>query len=294
MGEICMRFTAYDIYETKDDTLSRVRIDGGLLFERLNKYPKIMEDKESYAPLYIHNYREYVLGTLAQSYNTILTKFDNNENTKKEIELDDTSINDKTYFYVNCKEMRLYIQGKRYPTGLNSKFALERLEKIIGECLGKKIIFIKAKIKYTIEEIEEIFINSYVKRIAFTNLEGLTLPKGAVLHNPRKDLDEAMVESYNTYSAPVLDTIDLKAKDGQKLSKNPLAKIGMVLSKENRYAKVFKSMEIIEDGQKVDIKPDGNEHKIIYVPKKDMDDSYETYDRVLKKSSRDYQGRLDE
>lgn len=289
-----MRFTAYDIYEVKDDTLLSIKANSGLLFDNLNKYPKVVEDKESYAPLYIHNYKEYILGTLAQSYNTILTKFDDNENTKKEVELDDTSINDKTYFYVNCDEMRLYVQGKRYPTSLNLKFTMERLEKIIGECLEKKIIFIKAKIKYSIEEIEDIFTNSYVKRIAFTNLEGLTLPKGSTLHNPRKDLDEAMVESYNTYSAPVLDTIDLKAKDGQKLSKNPLAKIGMVLSKENRYAKVFKSMEIIEDGQKVDIKPDGNEHKIIYVPKKDLDDSYETYDRILKKSSRNYLGRLDE
>ncbi len=289
-----MRFTAYDIYEVKDDTLLSINVDSSLLFESLNRYPKVVEDKESYAPLYIHNYRGYVLGTLAQSYNAILTKFDENENTKKEIELDDTSINDKTYFYVNCEETRLYIQGKRYPTSLNLKFTMERLEKIIGECLEKKIIFIKAKIKYTIEEIEEIFTNSYVKRIAFANLEGLTLPKGSTLHNPRKDLDEAMVESYNTYSAPVLDTIDLSAKNGHKLSKNPLAKIGMLLSKENRYAKIFKSMEIIEDGQKVDIKPDGNEHKIIYVPKKDLEDSYETYDRILKKSSRNYQGRLDE
>ena len=290
-----MRFTAYDIYEVNGDSAHIVKLSSHRLYEKLNQYPKIIEDDESsYAPLYIHNYGEYVLGTLAQSYYKVLTKFDEKEDTKEEIQLEDTTINDKTYFYINCEDSRIYIQGRRYPPTLNKKFTIDRLESIVGECLNKTIFFVQAKIKYSIEEIEEIFSTSYVKRIAFTNLEGLKLPEGAVLHNPKKYLDDAMIESYNTYSSPTLDTMELKAKNGEKLSKNPLAKIGMVLSKENRYKKVFKSMDIMDDGERVEIKPDGNEHKIVYVPKKDQDDSYETYDRILKKSSKNYQGRFDE
>ena len=288
-----MRFTAYDVYEVKKDSMHVLNLSSQILFEKLNQYPKIIEnDESSYAPLYIHNYRQYVLGTLAQSYYKVLTKFDEKEDTKEEIELEDTTINDKTYFYLNCEESRIFIQGRRYPATLNKKLTIDRLQDIIGDCLGKSILFVQAKIKYTIDEIEEIFSSSYVKRIAFTNLEGLKLPEGAVLHNPKKYLDDAMIESYNTYSAPTLDTMELKAKNGEKLSKNPLAKIGMVLSKENRYKKVFKSMDIMDDGEKVEIKPDGNEHKVVYVPKNDQEDSYVTYDRILKKSSREYQGRF--
>ena len=53
-------------------------------------------------------------------------------------------------------------------------------------------------------------------------------------------------------------------------------------------------MEIIDDGERTEIKPDGNEHKIVYVPKKDQDDSYETYDRIMKKVTRNYNGRFEE
>lgn len=290
-----MRFTAYDIYESRNDIVNKVNISSEILFERLKRYPKIIEaDERSYAPLYIHNYGQFVLGTLAQSYYKVLTKFDDKKNTKDEIQLDDTTINDKTYFYVSCEDNRVYLQGRRYPETLNKKLTIERLQNIIGQCLNKNIFFMQAKIKYSIEEIEEIFSVSFVKRIAFTNLEGLKLPEGAVLHNPKKYLDDAMIESYNFYSSPTLDTMELKAKNGEKLSKNPFAKIGMILSKENRYKKVFKSMEVIDDGEKVEIKPEGNEHKVIYVPKKDQEDSYETYDRILRKSSKEYQGRFDE
>ena len=53
-------------------------------------------------------------------------------------------------------------------------------------------------------------------------------------------------------------------------------------------------MEIIEDGQTTQVKPGGNEHKVIYVPKKDLDDSYETYDRIMKKVSKNYNGRFED
>ena len=174
-----MRFTAYDVYEVKKDSMHVLNLSSQILFEKLNQYPKIIEnDESSYAPLYIHNYRQYVLGTLAQSYYKVLTKFDEKEDTKEEIELEDTTINDKTYFYLNCEESRIFIQGRRYPATLNKKLTIDRLQDIIGDCLGKSILFVQAKIKYTIDEIEEIFSSSYVKRIAFTNLEGLKLPEG--------------------------------------------------------------------------------------------------------------------
>lgn len=289
-----MRFTAYDICEFRENRFFQAEINRDEVYRNLFKYPKIDEEGSSFAPLYIDRYKEYVLGTLTQSYYTVMTKFDNEGNTKREIELDDTIINDKTYFYINCEECRIYIQGRRYPASLGNRLTIERLEKIIGDCIKKQVFFEKAIIKYTIDEIDEIFNNSFVKRISFKELEGLMLPENVTLHNPRRDLDDALIESYNVYSAPVLDTMDLKAKSGEKLSKNPLAKIGMILSKENRSKKIFKSMDIMDDGERVEIKPDGNEHKIFYVPKKDQDDPYETYDRVLKKSSREYKGRFKE
>ena len=286
-----MRFTAYDIFEYSDSNLYKVEIDGEALYKALVNFPKIDGEEGSFAPLYIDKYKEYVLGTLTQSYNTVLTKFSDKENTKQEIELDDTTINDKTYFYVNLDEKRVYIQGRRYPTSLSKKYTLSRLEWIIGECLGKNIIFQQAIIKYSIDEIDEMFNNSFVKRISFKGLEGLQLPKDSILHNPRIDLDSALIESYNVYSAPVLDTLELKAKSGEKLSKNPLAKIGMILSKCNKSQKIFRSMDIMDDGERIEIKPDGNEHKLVYVPKKDQDNAYETYERILKKSGNKYDGR---
>ena len=213
---------------------------------------------------------------------------------KEEVKLPDTDINDKTYFYINCNEKRIYIQGKRYPISLNKKMTVDRLEHVIGDCINLNLRFNQSKTRYTIEEIDDIFTHSIVKSISFRHLEGLKLPEDAVLHNPKKRLDEALIESYNTYSATVLDSLDLKSKDGEQLSKNPLAKIGMILSKRNKRVKVFKTMDIIDDGEKIEIKPDGNDHKVIYVPKKDQDDSYETYDRVMKKVSKTYKGRLNQ
>ena len=286
-----MRFTAYDVYEYDNNNWSRLDINGEEIYKALIQYPKVVEGKDSFAPLYIDKYREFVLGTLTQSYNTILTKFSEKVNTKQEVTLEDTEINDKTYFFINLKENRIYLQGRKYPGLLNKKCTIERLERIIGECLGKHVIFEQAVIKYTIDEIEEIFNNSFVKRISFKGLEGLKLPEDSVLHNPRVDLDSALVESYNVYSAPVLDMIELKAKNGEKLSKNPLAKIGMILSKVNKSQKIFRSMDIMDDGERVEIKPDGKEHKLVYVPKKDQDNAYETYERILKRTSSKYEER---
>lgn len=289
-----MRFTAYDIYEIIDGAIKIFEPDKERLFQKLNAYPKVEDDGNVYAPIYMHKSGEYILGTLAQSYYTVLTTFAPETDTKKEVELDDKVINDKTYFYINCREKRIYIQGKRYPVSLNKGYTRDRIRMILEDCLGYNISFVQARIEYTIEDIEEIFVSSIVKSISFRHLDGLMIPKGTKLHNPKKELDDALIESYNTYSAPTLSSMDLKAKDGEKLSKNPLAKIGMVLSKQNKHEKIFRNMEIIEDGQLTEIKQGGNEHKVIYVPKKDQDDSFETYDRIMKKVSKNYNGRLEE
>lgn len=291
-----MRFTAYDIYEQAGKKIKRINSeDKEKLLKALRRYPKKIIEKNSYAPVYIHEDEEYILGTLAQSYYTILTKFDTSTaDTKDEVVLDDNEINDKTYFYLSCVESRIYIQGKRYPAALSKKVTVERIKSILEECFNCNIIFIPAKIDYTIEEIDEIFHSSFVKSISFRNLNGLKIPEGASLHNPKKYLDEALIESYNIYSAPTLSSMDLKAQSGEELSKNPFAKIGMILSKKNRQKNIFKNMEIIEDGQTTQIKPGGNEHKVIYVPKKDLNDSYETYDRIMKKVSKTYKGRFEE
>ena len=123
-----MRFTAYDVYEYDNNNWSRLDINGEEIYKALIQYPKVVEGKDSFAPLYIDKYREFVLGTLTQSYNTILTKFSEKENTKQEVTLEDTEINDKTYFFINLKENRIYLQGRKYPGLLNKKCTIERLE----------------------------------------------------------------------------------------------------------------------------------------------------------------------
>ncbi len=291
-----MRFTAYDIYGCVEG--KEKRINGNKkekLLNALYRYPKKIIDDNSYAPIHIHEDGEYILGTMAQSYYKILTKFDNStDDTKDEIILEDNIINDKTYFYINCEESRIYIQGKRYPAALNKKVTIERIKNILEDCLECNITFVPAKIDYTIEEIDEVFRESFVKSISFRNLEGLKIPEGTAVHNPKKELDDAFIESYNIYSAPTLSSMDLKAKNGEQLSKNPLARVGMILSREYKRKDIFKNMEIIEDGQTTQVKPGGNEHKVIYVPKKDLDDSYETYDRIMKKVSKNYNGRFED
>lgn len=289
-----MNFTAYNIYRTKNGKNYIIDLKSENVFNGLNGYPKIVEAGDSFAPLYVHRNKEFVLGTFVQSYNTVLTKFDDEKNTKSEVQLDDNEINDKTYFYINCEESRIYIQGKLYPKSLSKMLTIDRLRGILGEILHDDIAFVQAQIKYTIFEIDEIFSRSFVKRIAFKNLEGLEIPEGAVLHNPKKYLDDSLRETWNTYSKDNIDSMELKAKSGEKLSKNPLAKIGMILSKDNVYKRIFKSMDIMDDGEKIEIKPEGNEHKIIYISKSVQEDSYETYDRILKKTSKDYRGRFDE
>lgn len=283
-----MRFKAYDISELINNGVKKTTINEDL-FSKLNLFPLQKDGSDNFAPLYMHEYGEFILGTFAQSYFTELTQFDENNNDKKEIVLGANNINDKTYFYIDKENGMIYIQGKLYPSTLNASLTRERITFILKQCIEKDIVLIPASFEYTIDEINEIFTRSFVKKIVFKNLQGLTLPKGALLHNPRKDLDESMAESWNTYSASSVDYLEMRSKDGEKLSKNPIAKIGMILSRENRDREIFQNMEIIDAGERVVIKQKGNENKIIYVSKKNQENPQETYAKIMKKYYKNYE-----
>jgi len=165
---------------------------------------------------------------------------------------------------------------------------IERLQSILGATVGKGIQFLPTEINYTMEEINEIFDNSFVKRIAFKNMCGLELPAGVQLHNPRKELDEAMIESYNVYSKDKLDSMELRSTKGEKLGKNPIAKIGMILAEEYQEVGVFKELDVLEDGQKETVRLRGNDSKIINITKKQQESTSQVYEMILKNNIKGY------
>lgn len=282
-----MRFKAYKMI--RDDNHKIVKIsDSEELFRALDSSPKLEEEEDEYALMYLKKHEEYILGTMVQSYSKILTKFVKDNDTKEEEELEDTKINDKTLFYVNCAENILYIQSKKYPEYLTEGILRTRMEKTFSKCLGITIIIVPTEINYTLEQVEEMFSDSYVKRIAFKNLCGLELPSNVELHNPRKDLDDALIESYNVYSKDKLGSMELKAKRGEKLGKNPFARIGFELAKAHENVEVFKDMEIKESDENVTIKTKGNDSKIINISKKQQERTYQAYDAILKSNIKDY------
>lgn len=292
-----MRFRAYDIMGISNNNFAVQlhEINSEELFHKLNKMPKIEEGTEEYAVLYMTSYKEYILGTLVQSYTTVLTKFDEtNKDSKKEIELEDNTINDKVLFYINTEECRIYVQSKRYPTqNLSMNKTLDRLDAILQECLKRIILLQPAKIDYTITELDEIFSTSYVDRIIFKNFSGIEIPEDAVIHNPHAEWDKAAAESWNCYSKNDLNYMEFRSAEGKKINKNPLVRIGMVLARlrnnKNQEGKdILHSMEIVDNGEKSTIKPKGNDSKIINIPKKIQNDPYESYERILKKNDKNY------
>lgn len=285
-----MRFRVYKIFDSEE--MMRVKIDNiDNLYNLLVASPKLedTEEDDEYAIMYLERYNEYILGTFVQSYQKVLTKFEENNNIKKEIQLNDTKINDKTYFYINCEGSIIYIQSKRYPEYLTHGIMIERFQKLLGKCLCRPISFLPTQINNTLEQVEQIFQSSFVSQISFKNLCGLELPLGAELHNPRKELDDALIESYNTYSKDKIDSMELKAKKGQQLGKNPFAKIGLLLAKKHHEIEVFKDMEIIESGEKVKVKLKGNDSKIINITKKNQENTKGVYENILKHSVRGYE-----
>lgn len=284
-----MRFKVYKLFDLVE--MKRINIsDKDTFYKVLVESPKLEDDEEDdeYAIMYLQRYEEYILGTFVQSYQKVLTKFEENNNTKKEVRLSDSKINDKTLFYINCSESMIYIQSKRYPEYLTPGIMIDRLQRLFGKCLDKQVTFLQTEINNTLEQVEEIFHTSFVSRISFSNLCGLELPKDAVLHNPRKELDEALIESYNTYSKDKIDSMELRAKKGQQIGKNPFAKIGLFLAKEHPQVDVFKEMEVIESGEKVKVKLKGNDSKIINISKKRQESVAQTYDAILKSNVRGY------
>lgn len=289
-----MNFRAFDICYTDDHTAIRYQLESEQdLFKSLNNMPRIEEGTFSYATIHMHEYENFILGTLAQSYYTVLTAFEGQG--KKEKQLDENNINDKTFFYIDTVQSRLYIQGKLYPAvTLNKSLTLARMNNILNNCLQKQVVLQKAQIDYTDYELAEIFNISYVKKVIFKNIRGIELPLNTVLHNPRADWDRTVAESWNAYSKDTLDYLELRAQKDEKLNKNPIAKIGITLAEigNSEGKPIINELEIIDGGEKVPLKPSGNANKVIYVPKSVLDDSYEVYDKILKKESRQYEGRF--
>lgn len=292
-----MRFRTYDIMGVNDDNVAVQipEINSGELFHRLNTLPKIEEGTEAYAVLYMTNYKEYILGTLTQSYTTVLTKFDEaDRDSKEEIELEDNTINDKVLFYINTLERRIYVQSKRYPAkNLSMNRTLDRLEAVLQECLDRIILIQPAQIDYTIEELDEIFTSSYVDKIVFKNFSGIEIPKDSIIHNPHAEWDKAAAESWNYYSKNDLNYMEFRSATGKRINKNPLVRIGMLLAKlcNNKSEEgedVLQSMEVVDNGEKIVIKPKGNDSKVINISKRAQNDPYESYDRILKKNDKSY------
>lgn len=214
---------------------------------------------------------DIIVGNLSQTYGIDLIKF--SDNSKEEIPIDEDKANDnRTYFFINCKEASIYIQNRRYtPRELNPNLAFKRLEKLLDKNLShdvlETIILQKENINYNMEELQEYFRQSFVKSVEFNNISNMKLKIGTKLHNPRVDLDEAAVESWNTYSSENVESVKVKAKKDKSIAKNPIANIGFKLAEQNKieYDKIIKNIEIEEDGQKEQIKPKGNEYLVVNV-----------------------------
>ena len=169
-----------------------------------------------------------IIGKLSQSYNIDLIKF--NGTSKEEVPIkEDTANDNKTYFFINCSKAQIYIQNRRYsPEELNPKLAIERIEIILNKYLSKDynvIVLQKADVNYDIKEIENYFRESFVKSVEFHNVSDFKLAEGTKLHNPRIDLDDAAVESWNTYSSDNVESVKIKAKKDKSIAKNPIANI---------------------------------------------------------------------
>lgn len=290
-----MNFRAFDICYLKDNTSVRYQISAEQdLFKNLNRIELIQEGTSAYAPIDMHEHDSFILGTLAQSYFTILTAFEGDG--KKEKELDDNNINDKTIFFINVEEARIYIQGKLYQSAtLNKALALSRITNILDNCLSKPVVLQKAQINYSDQDLIEVFNRGYVKKLIFKNIRGIELPLNSVLHNPRADLDRAVAESWNTYSKDILNYLELRADDDEKLNKNPIAKVGINLAQIGNHEgkPIIKEISLFDGGEKVTLRPTGNDRKVIYVSKDILDDSFEVYDKILRKESKGYNGRFD-
>lgn len=284
-----MRFTRYKICKMRvssNEPKTIEKLDEEIEFKNLNVSKKMEDSIGEFAiPQCIHE-DNIIVGNLSQTYEIDLIKF--SDNSKEEIPIDEDKANDnRTYFFINCKEASVYIQNRRYtPRELNPNLAFKRIEKLLDKNLShdvlENIILQKENINYEIEELQEYFRQSFVKSVEFNNISNMKLEKGTKLHNPRIDLDNAAVESWNTYSSDNVESVKIKAKKDKSIAKNPIANIGFKLAEQNKteYDKIIKNIEIEEDGQKEQLKPKGNECLIVNVSDKDKN-VREALDKIL-------------
>lgn len=273
-----MRFTRYKIYKIKvgSNTLEKMNnMDEETTFKSLNLSKKMDDLIGEFAiPLCKHE-DNIIVGNLSQTYSINLMKFSGD--SKKEIPIEEDRANDnKTYFFINCKDECIYIQNRRYtPRELNPNLAVERLEKLLNKYLihenFETIIFKKENINYEMNVLQNFFRSSFVRSVEFSNVSSFKLEPGTELHNPRKDLDDAAIESWNTYSSENVESIKIKAKKDKSIAKNPIANIGFKLAEQNanEYDQIIKNVEIDQDGQREQLKPKGNEYLIVPVSDKD-------------------------
>lgn len=284
-----MRFTRYKICKMRVNSNEPKAIDKlneEIEFKNLNVSKKMEDSIGEFAiPQCIHE-DNIIVGNLSQTYGIDLIKF--SDDSKEEIPIDEDKANDnRTYFFINCKEASVYIQNRRYtPRELNPNLAFKRIEKLLDKNLNhdvlETIILQKENINYEIEELQEYFRQSFVKSVEFNNISNMKLQIGTKLHNPRIDLDDAAVESWNTYSSDNVESVKIKAKKDKSIAKNPIANIGFKLAEQNKteYDKIIKNIEIEEDGQKEQLKPKGNEYLIVNVSDKDKN-VREALDKIL-------------
>lgn len=282
-----MRFTRYKICKIKvgsNDLESIGKLNEDVEFKNLNISGKMSDEIGEFAISKCVHDESIIVGNLSQTYAINLIKFLND--SKKEVPINEREANDnRTYFFINCNDASIYIQNRRYsPEELNPNLALKRLEKILDKNIShdvlERIILQKEKINYKIEELEDYFRQSFVRSVEFKNISNMKLDNGTKLHNPRIDLDEAAVESWNTYSSESVESIKIKAKKDKSIAKNPIANIGFKLAEQNRenYEDIIKNVEIESGGQKEDLKPKGNEYLVINVT-----DSDKTVDIAIEK-----------
>lgn len=284
-----MRFTRYKICKMRvssNEPKTIEKLDEEIEFKNLNVSKKMEDSIGEFAiPQCIHE-DNIIVGNLSQTYGIDLIKF--SDNSKEEIPIDEDKANDnRTYFFINCKEASVYIQNRRYtPRELNPNLAFKRIEKLLDKNLShdvlETIILQKENINYEIEELQEYFRQSFVKSVEFNNISNMKLEIGTKLHNPRIDLDDAAVESWNTYSSDNVESVKIKSKKDKSIAKNPIANIGFKLAEQNKteYDKIIKNIEIEEDGQKEQLKPKGNEYLIVNVSDKDKN-VREALDKIL-------------
>lgn len=282
-----MKFTRYKIYKIKPNANKLEQIDylnEEVEFKNLNTSQKMSDLEGIFAISKCVHENHIIVGNFAQTYRIDLMKF--SDVSKEEIRIEEDTANDsRTYFFINCKEASIYIQNRRYTQKeLNPNLTLNRIEKLLNKYLNhdrlETIILQKENINYEIEELQEYFRQSIVKSVVFNNISGTKLEIGTKLHNPRIDLDEAAVESWNAYSSESVESIKIKAKKDKSIAKNPIANIGFQLAQQNkeRYDKIIKNIEIEENGQIEQLKPKGNEYLIVNVSDKDK-----TVEEVLNK-----------